>query len=235
MNYAIILAGGKGTRMGNTGVPKQFLQINDCPIIIYTLRKMMNNKNIDKIIIPCNENYVGYLDDLLEQYDIKNAFVTIGGKDRLSSVMNGINYISDHFGINNNDIFLAHDSVRPFVSDRIIDENIENAKKYGAATTVIDLIETIVEVNSDGQIYKTYPREHLYSDQSPQTFNIGKYLEYTKNIPTEILDNFTDLSENVVYNHGTVYPVIGDRNNIKITTPIDLNIAKNLLDSFGEK
>lgn len=245
MNYVILLAGGKGSRMGHSGVPKQFLNINNKPIIIYTLERLLSNKNINKIIISCNKGYIGYLQDLLEEYNYgEKTYVTSGGENRLESVLNGINFIKNNWQINDDDIFLAHDSVRPFVSDRIIDENIEYTKKYGAATTVVDLTETIVETNEKNQIYKTYPRSHLYSGQSPQSFNIKLFLEQTSKIPKEKLQQFTDLSENIVYNGGTVYPVIGDKNNIKITTPIDLIIAsnllayadnKNILESFTKK
>ena len=230
MNYAIILAGGSGTRMGKTEMPKQFLKINDKPIIIYTIEKIINNPDINRVIISCNKDYIDYTKQILDEYNIKEVYVTEGGKTRFWSVMNGINFIEDKWGIKNDDIFLAHDSVRPFVTNRILSENIREAKKNGAATTVVDLIETISEVNENNKIFKLYPRTNFYSGQSPQTFNIKKFVSYTHTIPKDILNEITDLAVVFVNNNDVVTPVIGDRENIKITTPIDLVIAKNLMD-----
>lgn len=231
MNYALILAGGKGTRMKSTGVPKQFLCINGKPIIIYTIENILKIKKIDKIIIVCNNDYLMYLKDLLHDNNMtEKVEITKGGDDRLNSVLNGINYIKMMYGIRPDDIVIIHDSVRPFTNPRIFEENIIIAREKKAATTVLELTENIVVKNENGEIYKLYPRKNLYSDQSPQAFNINFFLENTCKIPQDILLNFTDLSENIIFNGGTVYPVIGDRNNIKITHPIDLLIASSILE-----
>lgn len=231
MNYAIILAGGKGTRMRNTGVPKQFMTLNNKPIIVYTIENVLYNTNISKIIVVCNSNYIAYMNDLLQDYKLGGKVdITNGGKDRLNSTLNGIKFIQEKYGINDEDIFLAHDSVRPFTNKRIFEENINLAKEYKAATTVFDLTETIVETNKCGDIFKLYPRKNLFSGQSPQTFNIKYFMECTSKISNSELDKFTDLSNNITYCGGTVKPVYGDRNNIKITHPIDLIIANSIIN-----
>lgn len=233
MNYVLCLAGGKGTRMGNTGVPKQFIPINGKPIIIYTLENLLKVEKIDKVIVVCNQDYLMYLEDLLTDYNLKDKVeIAPGGKDRLQSTLNGINYIKNKYGIESDDIFIAHDSVRPFTKIEIINENIKMAHLYKAATTVYYLTETIVETNSDGNIFKLYPRENLYSGQSPQTFNINYFLDCTSKIPKEELSKFTDLSSNITYVGGTVVPVIGDKDNIKITTQFDLVLATSLLEKY---
>lgn len=235
MNYALILAGGKGTRMGNTGVPKQFVQINNKPIIMYTIENFMEVKEIDRIIVSCNPEYIQYMNDLLLDYKLTDRVeVTAGGNNRLESTLNGLKYIEEKYGVNDDDIFLAHDSVRPFTLKSIIEENIAKAHETKAATTVLDLTETIVETNENNQIYKLYPRTHLYSGQSPQTFNIKYFMECTNRIPNEELSSYTDLSNNITYCGGIVYPVMGDSNNIKITTPIDLIIASALIDKINK-
>lgn len=233
MNYAICLAGGKGTRMGNNGVPKQFITLNGKPIIIYTLENLKKVKEIDKIVIVCNPDYIMYMKDLLNDYDLnENIEVTNGGSNRLESTLNGIYFIKEKYGINDDDIFLAHDSVRTFTKVDIIEENIKTAHLTKAATTVYYLTETIVETDKDGNIYKLYPRDNLYNGQSPQTFNINYFLDCTSRIPKNLLDNFTDLSSNITYNGGKVTPVIGDKDNIKITTQLDLLIAENLIKKY---
>lgn len=230
MNYALILAGGKGTRMGSE-LPKQFLKLNNMPIIVHTVKLFLQIEIIDKVIIVCNAGYIDYLKDILGQYGLEDyVCIAPGGSTRLESVLNGINFIDTNFGIASDDIFIAHDSVRPFVSERIIAENIIGAKQHKAATTVMDLIETIVE--SDGELlHKAYPRKNLYSGQSPQTFNIKYFLDCASKIPDSVKEGYTDLSECIFYNGGSVLPVIGDRQNIKITTPIDLTIAEEIIES----
>lgn len=229
MNYGILLAGGKGTRMGNIGIPKHFLPLQNKPIIIHTLEKMVNIDIIDNIIVVCNSNYILYLKDLVQEYNIsRDVYITKGGTSRLNSVMNGLKFIEENFKIKEDDIFLAHDAVRPFISEKIIKDNIKFAKMHKAATTVVNLIETIVQ-EKDGKLFKAYPRENLYAGQSPQTFNIKYYIECYKKIPEEIKSTFTDLSECVMYNNGTVWPILGSRDNIKITTQFDLIVANELL------
>ena len=233
MNYALILAGGKGTRMKNTGVPKQFMNLSGKPIIIYTIENIKKIREIDKIIVVCNKDYITYMMDLLSDYGLDNQIeVTEGGNDRLHSTLNGISYIKKMYGIKENDIFIAHDSVRPFTKERIFLENIKYAHEKKAATTVFDLTETIAETNENGEIYKLYPRNNLYSGQSPQTFNINYFLECTSKIPENELNSFTDLSNNITYCGGVVIPVQGDRDNIKITHSIDLVIASSLIDMY---
>ena len=187
--------------------------------------------HIDKTLIICNDKYIDYLHDLLNDYGLSDkVYITNGGETRLDSVLSGIKYVKENFKVSDDDIFVAHDAVRPFVSSRIINENITEAQSHNGATTVMSLVETIVETNDDG-LYKAYPRNNLYTGQSPQTFKINYYLDNVSKVPQDVRNTFTDLSECVMYNGNKVFPVIGERENIKITTPIDLVIAKDLLDS----
>lgn len=228
MKYCVLLAGGSGLRMESTGIPKQFLTLNDKPIIIITLQKILSMNLFDHIVVVCNKDYIKYLKNLLIENDIIDVEVTTGGSTRLNSTLSGLKFIVEKYGVSENDIFVAHDSVRPFIAEEIIKKNIEFSQKYQAATTVVNLVETIVESNEIG-LFKAYPRENLYLGQSPQSFNIKYFLECADNVPEHIRDTYTDLSEVIMYNGGTVYPVLGDRNNIKITTSIDIAIAMQLL------
>ena len=125
MIYASILAGGKGTRMGNTDMPKQFLNIGKKPIIIHTLEKFLLNNRIDKIIITTPKQWIEHTTDILKKYIpqsmIKKIYVCEGGKDRNESIMNSIKYIQSKFGNNIDDIIITHDAVRPFITHRIIE------------------------------------------------------------------------------------------------------------------
>lgn len=226
----ILLAGGSGTRMGNTAVPKQFLELKGKPIIIYSIENALKCKLIDKIIIACNSQYVDMLKKMVSKYKLSDSVhITNGGTNRLLSTCNGISYIIKNFGITQKDIFIAHDSVRIFTNERIFRENIQNANIYGAATTVYALEETIVKAGADGLLYKAYARENRFSGQSPQTFNLQKFIINFSMLSTEQKNTFTDLSEVFFANNEKVFPVIGDKENIKITTPFDLILAEKRL------
>lgn len=232
MNYAILLAGGSGTRMGNTGVPKQFLTLNDKPIIIHSLENLLRCKYVDKVIIVCHKDYLSYLHNLLVEYDLANcAEITEGGNNRLESAVNGLKHIKKRFEIHDNDVFMAHDAARMFTSQRIFDENIQKAKQYGAATTVYYLEETVVEVDNDGLICRAQPRERRYTDQSPQTYNIQRFLELLPTLSAKQMGSITDLAEVYFANGEKVFPVLGEKSNIKITTPFDLTLAKMQIDN----
>lgn len=232
MVYGLVLAGGQGTRMGNVGIPKQFLTINNEPIIIVTLRNLISMNLIDKFVIVCHKDYIQYLKNLIVEYNLNENSIEIveGGKNRLDSVLNGCNHIVKENDIDDNDIFISHDSVRPFVSKHVIQELIKYAKEKKAATTVLNLIETIVEKNENGLLQKAYSRDNLFTDQSPQAFNIKYFLKCVNKIPLLIREKITDLSECIMFNNEYVYPVIGERDNIKITTSIDLIIANGILE-----
>lgn len=228
MVYMLLLAGGSGTRM-HSNIPKQFINLVDKPVIIHTLCRIEKYNLVDKIIVVCHADYINHMKMLLNQYKLSNVYVCEGGNSRLNSTLNGCNYIKEHFGINDDDIFLAHDSVRPFVSSNIILKNIKYAKEFGGATTAIPILETIQVLDSDEFIIDLLPREKLVSGQSPQTFNINEFMELEQIIPKEVSSKFTDLAEVYRYSNRDVKHVTGDRKNIKITTQYDMILAEMLL------
>ena len=175
MIFAAILAGGIGSRMGGTDTPKQFLTLGQKPVIIHTIEKFVINKNIDKIIVLTPKSYINHTNDLIEEYIQNDDVVVIeGGQTRNDTLLNSIKYIKENFGIDEDSIILTHDSVRPFVTHRIIEDNIEAANKYGACDTVIPATDTIVE-SVNGKTIESIPvRDYYYQGQTPQTFNINK-------------------------------------------------------------
>lgn len=142
MIYAEILAGGKGSRMGNVNMPKQFLPLNKRPIIIHTVEKFLLNDRFDKILIVSPKEWINHTKDILKKFigQDDRLVVVEGGSDRNESIMSGIRYIEKEFGIQDNDVIITHDSVRPFLTHRIIDENIDAVLQYGAVDTVIQLL-----------------------------------------------------------------------------------------------
>ena len=231
MIFAAILAGGIGSRMGGTDTPKQFLTLGDKPVIIHTIEKFVINKNIDKIIVLTPKSYINHTNDLIEEY-IQNDYVVVieGGQTRNDTLLNSIKYIKENFGIDEDSIILTHDSVRPFVTHRIIEDNIEAANKYGACDTVIPATDTIVE-SVNGKTIESIPvRDYYYQGQTPQTFNINKLYNLINSLTEDEANILTDACKIFTLKDEPVYLVDGEVTNIKITYPYDLKLANTILE-----
>ena len=232
MIYAEILAGGKGTRMGNTDMPKQFLMIGKKPVFIHTVEQFLINKRINKIIICCPIQWMAHTKNMLKKY-IKNAsnvFVVEGGETRNDTILNGCRFIEENYGLNDEDIILTHDAVRPFLNQRIIDDNIDYALKYGAVDTVIDAADTIVHSENHKIITDIPIRNQMYQGQTPQSFNIKKLMGFFASLTDEEKDILTDACKALVIKGHDVYLVQGEVYNIKITTQYDLKVANWLVE-----
>ncbi|MFF2447170.1 2-C-methyl-D-erythritol 4-phosphate cytidylyltransferase [Neobacillus sp. NPDC058068] len=231
MIYAEILAGGKGTRMGNVNMPKQFLTLNNKPIIIHTLEKFILNPDFEKILVVTPREWINYTQDIISKFIGKNNRVAVieGGRDRNESIMNGIRYIESTIGVFEDDYIVTHDSVRPFLTHRIIKENIEQVKKYKAVDTVIEAIDTIIE-SEDGDTISNIPkRSQMYQGQTPQSFHIQTLVNYYQQLTTEQKEILTDACKICSLYGEPVKIVKGEVFNIKITTPYDLKVANAIL------
>lgn len=232
MIYAEILAGGKGTRMGNTEMPKQFLMLGNKPIFIHTIEQFILNKKIEKVLVCCPEQWVSYTKDTIGKYiaNTNKVIVVKGGKTRNDTILNGIRYIEENYGINDDDIILTHDAVRPFLTQRIIDDNVEGALKYGAVDTVVEAFDTIVH-SIDGKIITDIPlRNEMYQGQTPQSFNIKLLIRFFDSLTDDEKNILTDACKALVIKGTDVYLVRGEVYNIKITTQYDLKVANGLVE-----
>ena len=231
MIYAEILAGGKGTRMGNTNMPKQYLPLNNKPIIIHTIEKFMLNDRFDKILVVTPKEWINHTKDIIKKFIGVNDHIVVveGGKDRNESIMSGIRYIEKTFGINDDDVIITHDSVRPFLTHRIIEENIDASLKYGAVDTVIEAIDTIIQ-SEDGEVISDIPvRDTMYQGQTPQSFNIKKLTEHYNSLSEEQKRILTDACKICALKGEKVKIVKGEVFNIKVTTPYDLKVANAII------
>ena len=232
MIYAEILAGGIGTRMGNTDMPKQFLMLGDKPIIIHTIEQFLLVEQIAKIIIGCPKDWMQYVKDLITKYiGVEDKIVIIeGGKDRNGTIMNACDYIENTYGLSDEDIIITHDAVRPFVNYRIIMDNIKESKKYDAVDTIIPAADTIVE-SKDGKVLSDIPRrDFLYLGQTPQTFNIKKLMKTFDSLTADEKKILTDACKIFVTKDKKVGFVKGEEFNLKITTMHDLKLANAILE-----
>ena len=232
MIFVAILAGGIVSRMGGTDTPKQFLPLGNKPVIIHTIEKFVINENIDKTIVLIPKNFINHTNNLISEYIGENddLIVIEGGETRNDTIMNSIDYIEENFGIDDDSIIITHDSVRPFVTHRIIEENIEFAKRYGACDTVIPATDTIVESVNSNTIESIPVRDYYYQGQTPQTFNIKKLYNLINSLTEEETNILTDACKIFILKDEDVYLVEGEVTNIKITYPYDLKLANTILE-----
>ncbi|WP_407424821.1 2-C-methyl-D-erythritol 4-phosphate cytidylyltransferase [Methanobrevibacter sp.] len=232
MIFAAILAGGIGSRMGGTDTPKQFLDLGGKPVIVHTIEKFVINENIDKIIVLTPKNFINHTNHLIEEYISNNDKIIVieGGETRNDTLMNGVSYIKDNFGIDEDSIVITHDSVRPFVTHRIIEDNIEAAKRYGACDTVVPATDTIVESINGTTIESIPVRDYYYQGQTPQSFNIKKLFNLINSLTEEESNILTDACKIFTLKDEDVYLVEGEVTNIKITYPYDLKLANTILE-----
>lgn len=229
MIYAHILAGGVGHRMGNVPMPKQFLDLKGKPVIVHTLEKFIMNDSFDKIFVSFSSSWLDFGRDLINKYISDSRVIIIeGGKERNDTLMKAVNYVADNIGLNDDDIIVTHDAVRPFITARIIENNISTLQEYDAVDTVIPATDTIV-VGENNEVTDIPDRSHMYQGQTPQSFKIKTLQDSYDQLTDDQKKKLTDGCKICVYTGVKVGLVRGDTSNIKITTPVDLRIADALI------
>lgn len=233
MIYGAILAGGIGSRMKLADMPKQFLMLGEKPIIIHTIEKFILNERFDMIYVGVHKDWKQHLKDLLKKYNIKDKRISVleGGTDRNSTLINVINAIKKNKGITKDDILVSHDAVRPFVTGRILNDNIEAALEFGAADTVIPATDTIVESLDDSFISSIPARHLMYQGQTPQSFNIELFNKAFGELTEEQVESLTDACKIFTFRGVKVRLVEGEVYNMKITTISDYKIAQAVLEA----
>ena len=226
MVYAAVLAGGSGLRMGGS-LPKQFLEVAGKPIIIRSIQAFIESGSVDKIFVAVSADFSDYTSELITKYlGDSSVTVVVGGKNRNETLLNVLRSIDD---ISDDDIILTHDAVRPFINKRIIDENISAAREYGACNTVVSAVDTILR-STDGKFIESVPvRSEIFHAQTPQSFGVKKLLSLYENLSDDEMETFTDSCSVFLAAGERVFLVTGDRNNIKLTYPEDMERAENII------
>ncbi|WP_239256434.1 IspD/TarI family cytidylyltransferase [Listeria ilorinensis] len=230
MIYAEILAGGKGTRMGNVSMPKQYLPLSNKPVIVHTVEKFILNARFEKIFVACPKEWMNHTEDILKKYiSDERVLVIEGGADRNETIMNGIRFVEKNYGLNDDDVLITHDAVRPFLTHRIIEENIDAVLEYGTVDTVIPATDTIVESSNHDFITDIPVRDHMYQGQTPQSFNMRMIMKHYNDLSDEKKAILTDACKICLLAGEKVSLVKGEIFNIKITTPYDLQVANAIV------
>ena len=236
MNVGLLIAGGSGNRMGQD-IPKQFMHVDGAPIIIHTMQCFQKHPDIQQIAVVCLKGWETVLQSYANQFNItKLTHIFPGGDSGMESIHNGI-YGLREAGLDNEDLVLIHDAVRPLLSQDIISNNIATCKAYGYAITGIKCREAILE-SHDGFTTKTsIPRDTLIRTQTPQTFRLGNIIKAheaakTKGITDSVASCtlIAELNEDI-----EMHLVPGSEKNIKITTVEDLEILKALMHTSKDE
>ena len=231
MNIPVIFAGGSGTRMNTKSRPKQFLELNGKPIIIYTLELFDNHPDIDAIVVVCLESWIPFLEKMLKKFEInKVVSVVPGGSTGQDSIYNGL-CAAEKYALEQGDgnpIVLIHDGVRPLITEETITDNIAKVKECGSCITTVPAIETVIIDNHDNSL-GIPKRSDCMMARAPQSFYLKDIIGAHRKSREEGLDGFIDscsLMSHYGYKLGLVQ---GPMENIKITTPTDYFIFRAMV------
>lgn len=231
MNVAVIIAGGVGNRMGQS-IPKQFINVYDKPILIYTLEGFQRHPLVDAIEVVCIEGWENVVWSYAKQYNItKLKWITPGGTSGQESIRNGVYNLEQH--CTKDDIVIIHDGIRPLVDETVLTDVIMKAEKYGAAVTSMPYNEQIFVIDNDDEntTIQFIPRETLRRVSTPQAYNYGLLDEkYHEAFEKEIGIHGSHYTNTMMVELGVrLYFAAGSDKNIKLTTQDDLEMFKGYL------
>lgn len=227
MNIAVIFAGGSGLRMHTKSRPKQFLDLNGKPIIIYTLELFDNHPQIDAIVVACIENWIPFLEKQLRKFEITKVIKVVpGGETGQQSIYNAL-FAAENAGTDDS-IVLIHDGVRPLITEQTITDNINKVKQSGSCITCIPATETLVVRQTDGSLEIPSRADSLIA-RAPQSFFLKDIIATHRRALAEGRNDFIDsctMMSQYGYKLGTI---IGPMENIKITTPTDFFVLRAMM------
>lgn len=224
---ALIIAGGSGARM-RQDIPKQFLTVNERPVIVYTLEAFQNHPEIDEIAVVCIEGWTSVLRAYASQFGIsKLKYVIPGGENGQESIRNGVFELEKNHSAE--DIVLIHDAIRPMVSAEIISDCIRVTRLHGNAIAVIPCAEAMMQTQDGVVSTGSYPRDNLKRTQTPQGFPLGKICDLHRRALATGITNSVASCTLMIEMGEQVYFSAGSEKNIKLTTVEDIDIFKALL------
>lgn len=231
MIYGVVLAGGTGKRMRSRNLPKQFIKLNGTPTIILTINKMLKVERFDKLFIAVHPSWVSYLEDMIDAYIPCRDRITVieGGSERLDSISNSVYAAVESHPLSDDDIIVLHDAVRPFITKEVLEASIDGAKEYSAVVAAVPATDTMLWIN-DGEVVESMPdRSKLFHGQAPDSFKLHVLKESLESLTDEECAIITGTAQICMLKGIPVHIIPGDRNNIKLTTPEDLIVARGLL------
>ena len=225
MTIALIIAGGVGNRMGQD-IPKQFLTVNEKPVIMYTLEAFQNHPQIDVIAVVCLQGWETVLQSYANQFNItKLKHIIPGGDCGQASIRNGVYELEKHYS--KDDLVLIHDAIRPMVSAEIISDCISKTLQFGNAITCIPCAEAMLQTEDSKVSCGSYPRDRLKRTQTPQGFKIGDICQLHRDALKAGITNSVASCTLMIEMGKQVHFSAGSEKNIKLTTVEDIDIFIN--------
>lgn len=232
MNYVVVVASGRGTRMGQS-VPKQFMTVNDKPVILYTLEGFQNNKNVDAMIVVITEEWRPFVESYISDNNISKVLKIVdGGESVQESLYAGVSSL-DSEQLTEDDLIIVHDGVRPIVNEDILNIVISDAKKYGQAVSSVPIKDQIqvIDYDSDSDSSKFLDRTRLVKVTTPQAYNaIWLQDMYKEALREKVGFEPSDYTNTMLLKLGvTLHLSSGSDKNLKLTTKEDLDIFNALI------
>lgn len=225
---AIIFAGGTGARMNTVSRPKQFIELNGKPVIIYTLELFDNHPMVDSIVVVCLESWIPFLQKQIKKFEINKVVeIVAGGESGQDSIYNGLICAHKHFG--DDCIVLIHDGVRPLITEQTITDNIQTTIQHGNCITCIPATETFVVTREDGTLSIPSRKNSLIA-RAPQSFRLLDILKAHEEARIEGKHDYIDSCTLMNHYGHTMHTIIGPMENIKITTPTDYFIFRAMVE-----
>ena len=226
----LIFAGGVGRRMNSRSRPKQFLEVYGKPVIIHTLEHFEYHPQVDEIVIVCVKAWIKELKGMLWRFNItKVSTIVPGGETGHDSIYNGLEAMKSSTAAQ--DIVLIHDGVRPLISEDLIQKNIDAVRQFGNAITCERARESVV-ISPDGKNITDVPlRDHMYTAKAPQSFRYGDILRIYEQAQKDRQKSIDSAHLCHIY-HQPMHLLMGPRNNLKITDPVDYYIYRALYEAM---
>jgi len=228
MICAAMLAGGIGSRL-KQGTPKQFVKINNKPILVHSIEIFLKVVEFDRIIVSSPKEYINKTKEMMEDYFPHNDKIVVieGGATRNGTILNSIQYMKNQ-NCEKDSILVTHDASRIFVTEELIKDSIKYAIEVGASSPVIPAIDVIFESKEEGKLTNIPLRKNLYHSQTPQSFNIDKFLKIYEDLSQDEITKLDEAMMLFFLRDADVKLFPGDSGNFKITRPFDIVVAESI-------
>ncbi|MBR6139364.1 MAG: 2-C-methyl-D-erythritol 4-phosphate cytidylyltransferase [Prevotella sp.] len=229
MNIAAIFAGGSGVRMHTKSRPKQFLELNGKPIIIYTLELFDNHPQVDAIVVACIDSWIPFLKKMIRKFEItKVVEIVPGGETGQDSIYNALQ-AAERAANGKDATVMIHDGVRPLITEQTITDNINTVEEFGSCITCVPATETFVVSQADGSL-EIPSRANSLIARAPQSFHLSDIMTAHRRAISEGMHDFIDSCTMMSHYGYTLKTIIGPMENIKITTPTDFFIFRAMVE-----
>jgi 2-C-methyl-D-erythritol 4-phosphate cytidylyltransferase len=229
MNIAAIFAGGSGVRMHTKSRPKQFLELNGKPIIIYTLELFDNHPQVDAIVVACIDSWIPFLKKMIRKFEItKVVEIVPGGETGQDSIYNALQ-AAERAANGKDATVMIHDGVRPLITEQTITDNINTVEEFGSCITCVPATETFVVSQADGSL-EIPSRANSLIARAPQSFHLSDIITAHRRAISEGMHDFIDSCTMMSHYGYTLKTIIGPMENIKITTPTDFFIFRAMVE-----